>query len=153
MAEHVSVDHIGITVSDLDRAVKFYEEGLRFRKTDEFLFTAYKDGFFGESAQARTLYGVAEGSTCRLAMMVPESGDTVLELFCFSDRQPKRERCWTVPSYTHFCVRTDAFTAVCERLKAAGATFLMEPGTQPGGAYWVFLTDPEGNMIEVCGND
>ena len=80
MAELVKTDHIGITVSDLDRAVKFYEEGLHFHKTDEFLFTAYKDGFFGESAQARTLYGVAEGSTCRLAMMVPESGDTVLEL-------------------------------------------------------------------------
>ena len=149
----VKVDHIGITVRDMDKAVEFYEKGLGFRKTDEFLFTAYKDGFFGECPEARTLYAVEEGSTCRLAMMAPESGDTVLELFCFSKQNPPREREWLTPGYTHFAVFSERFTETCENLKAAGATFLMQPGVQPTGNYWVFLTDPDGNMIEVVGHD
>ena len=149
----VKVDHIGITVRDTDKAVEFYEKGLNFRKTDEFLFTAYKDGFFGECPEARTLYAVEEGSTCRLAMMAPESGDTVLELFCFSRQNSPREREWLTPGYTHFAVFSESFTKTCENLKAAGATFLMQPGVQPTGNYWVFLTDPDGNMIEVVGHD
>ena len=150
----VNMDHIGITVRDMDRAVAFYEKGLRYRKTDEFLFTAYKDGFFGECAEARTLYGVEEGSTCRLAMMVPENGEgAALELFCFSKENPPRAREWLTPGYTHFAVFSDRFSETCADLKAAGASFLMEPGTQPTGNFWVFLTDPDGNMIEVVGHD
>jgi len=145
--------HVGMTVEDLDRSVRFYEECFHFRKDAELRFTAYVDGFFGEAEDAPGLYKVAEGSTSNVAMLVSERGDMVLEIFTFSDSQPAEERGWRRPGITHIAFETDQFSALYERLQKAGAKFLMRPGVRVAdGLRWVFLQDPDGNMIELLGN-
>ncbi len=146
--------HVGISTNDMERAVRFYEEGFGFHKTVELNFTAYVDGFFGESLDSRELYGVAEGSTCRVALLEPETGDMILEIFDFSDKAEGELSCWNKPGISHFAFESDHFTELYERLKASGANFLMRPGVRVAdGLQWVFLRDPDGNMIEILGRD
>ena len=146
------VVHVGLTVSDLDRSVKFYSENFGLEKIAELCFTAYVDGFFGEAEDARELYKVAPGTTCPLVMMQRPDGGVVLELFRFTPQQEPQLIPWDRPGITHFAFETEHFDDLYKRLKANGVEFCMRPGVRlADGLNWVFLRDPDGNMIEVLG--
>jgi glyoxylase I family protein len=52
------------------------------------------------------------------------------------------------PGLRHLALTVDDFAAECQRLKAAGVTFLSEPSTK-GGNSLVFFTDPDGNILHL----
>ncbi|MEZ6122095.1 MAG: VOC family protein [Planctomycetaceae bacterium] len=50
----------------------------------------------------------------------------------------------------HFAFEVDDATAAAELLKARGITLVDDAKRRPDGAIQVFLTDPDGHVIELC---
>ena len=133
--------HIGITVSDIERSIAFYEQNFGFKLVGR---TEFDEAFF---AAAPTLYGL-EDTTCPLAILAAPGG-VQLELFQFVPQLEKEHVPWNRVGITHIALATDNVLEMCPQLRANGVTFCMEPLQRPDGGYWVFLRDPDGNMIEL----
>jgi glyoxylase I family protein len=129
----VRVDHIGLSVADLDAAEDFYRRALGFES--EFPFQLPFDEIRG-------------------VMMLHESG-LRLELFerpgatAGIQGHGPREALAT-HGYGHFALTTSALDSLYEELLAAGAGGVKEPGPSPEpGIRMAFVADPEGNLIEL----
>ena len=134
--------HVGITVSDLERSVKFYEEVFGFTCRNR---TSFDEKFLGA---APTLYRL-EDTVSNVAFMVSPNGIT-LEMFQFIPDIPKTELTpWNQPGYTHIALLTDDVPAFAEHMKKLNVDFCMEVLPRFDGGHWVFVRDPDGNMIEV----
>ena len=137
--------HIGLTVSDLDKTVHFYEKYFDFQT----VFTGeFPDGFFDAKPM---LYQLAPGTGSRIALLRSSDG-VELELFQFSEETPFRTPQWNTPSYHHICLKVDDIHAKYREMKADGVEFFFEPdvkGEPENHEFWVFLKDPDGNMIEL----
>lgn len=139
-----TIAHIGITVHDLDRSVKFY--------CDNFGFTYLRGAHFTPSffAQNHSLYQLDPQTTqCHTAVLLAPDQHVQLELFRFSDHLPAERVPWNRNGITHFAVTTTDVLALADQLKQNGVEFCMEVGTRPDGGHWVFVRDPDGNLIEV----
>ena len=146
--------HIAMTVRDLKSSVAFYETNFGFKKVADLCFTAYIDGFFGESEDARKLYGVEDGTICPVALLQLPEGGPMLELFQFTPQREKEFIPWDRAGITHFAFETKKFTRLYERLKNNKVEFCMRPGKRVAdGLNWIFLRDVDGNMIEILGTD
>jgi glyoxylase I family protein len=53
------------------------------------------------------------------------------------------------PGIRHIALRVSSFDEAYAKLKQAGVTFLMEPGTALGGGRIVSFRDPEGNELQI----
>jgi len=136
--------HIGITVTDMDKTIKFYQEHFGFELT--------RQGTFPPEfiAAAPTLYRLKEGSYSDFAFLSAPNG-VVLELFRFNELLPTEEPVWNKAGYHHVCIKVDNVPETYEKMAKAGVEFFFEPrqmGPNPG-VHWTFLKDPDGNMIEI----
>jgi len=50
----------------------------------------------------------------------------------------------------HFAFEVDDAKAAAETLKARGIELVDDAKTRPDGAVQVFLTDPDGHVVELC---
>ena len=136
--------HLGITVSDIDKFVDFY--------TKYFGFTLERRGVFPPEfiAAAPGLYRQKEGVYSDFAFLLSDNG-IALELFQFSDLLPAEDPVWNRPGYHHVCLRVKSVPEIYEVMAADGVEFYFEPRPmgQRENAYWVFLKDPDGNMMEL----
>ena len=135
-------DHIGVTVSDIEKTSEFYIKYFGFEKDYEYRFD--EEFFKKRHAQFRQPAGV----TCRVQMMRAPDG-VLLALFQFSNTEAG-EACWPRTGYNHICLRVDGLPALCERMVADGVEILMPPEirTRKDG-HWIYLKDPDGNFIEL----
>ena len=140
----IKLSHVGICVSDMERSVRFYVDGLGFTPT-----VAYEVG-----AEYGTLMEV-DGS--RVASQFLTRDGVSVELLQFlqpghtgdGSRRPMNQ-----VGLTHLCLRVDDVDAVAAAIAAAGGTVL--DGTRTtldhGGrtpADFVYCTDPDGTRIEL----
>ena len=144
MNANTAVTHIGITVTDIDKFIGFYQK--------YFGFAVKRRGVFPPEfiAAAPTLYRLEAGSYSDFAFLEAPSG-VVLELFQFNELLPTQELIWNRPCYHHICLKVDSVHETYKEMSADGVEFYFEPrqmGPNPG-AHWVFLKDPDGNMIEL----
>ena len=145
MSCDVTFLHVGLTVADFDRTAEFYEKYFGFKKTldsrvNADFFTRYKD-----------LYALPDGAEARFGFLEAGNG-FVLEIFQFSPARDFAPAVWNTPGYHHICLHTDDILGLCARMKADGVEFFFAPeprGSADSGKYWVFLKDPDGNMIEL----
>jgi catechol 2,3-dioxygenase-like lactoylglutathione lyase family enzyme len=131
------VNHVGLCVTDLDRATRFYTEAFGF-------------------AVARTL-SVPDGPAGRL-LQVPapvglravylELGGFTLELLHFDrpGNDPGRARTFTEPGLTHLSLGVADIPATCARVEALGGTVL--PDTDVSGMA-IMVRDPDGQLLEL----
>ena len=49
MKDVSEIKHVGMTVTDIPTMIEWYKTNFGFEVTFQTTFTAYKDGFFGES--------------------------------------------------------------------------------------------------------
>lgn len=129
----LALDHVGLSVGDLDAAADFYKRALGFGP--EFAFNLAPHPIRG-------------------LMMLHPSG-TRLELFEHSGSAhgiqgaPPIEALAT-RGYGHFALSAVAIEPVFEAVVDAGGTALVEPSQSPEpGVRFAFLADPEGNLIEL----
>lgn len=139
-----TVTHIGITVEDLERSVKFYCENFGFVYLRGAHFT---EPFF---AKNENLYKLLPATTeCHTAVLEAPNHGVQLELFHFSSQLTPEHMPWNRSGITHFAVTTDDVPAMAEQLRANGVEFCIEVGTRPDGGHWLFVRDPDGNLVEV----
>ena len=137
--------HIGLTVADVERTVAFYEKYFGFQV--EFAGN-FPDGFFDAKP---TLYRLAPGAGCRMAMLRSPDG-VELELFQFLDQTPFVTPQWNTPGYHHICLKVADVNETYRQMAADGVEFFFPPdykGDPANNEFWVFLKDPDGNMIEL----
>lgn len=134
------VHHAGVTVSDFEAAVRWYHEHFGFLLVTEMTLE-------GESAdQLAALYG-RTGLTVRFGFMRGRDG-SILEVFQFDPPEPASPAVWNRPGYTHVAISVSDVHGWVRRLTERGVEFVTEPQFT-AGAHWVFLRDPDGNLVEL----
>ena len=139
----VAADHTGITVSNLERSVQFWQNVLGF----EFSHAAHQKG---ELAQEIT--GV-EGAEIRLAVLKTPGGHKIelLEYLAPPDRKHADVRPCDV-GHVHVALLVDDLDAILEKIagsgwRAAGKPQTLKMGPNAGKRV-VYVRDPDGTTIE-----
>jgi catechol 2,3-dioxygenase-like lactoylglutathione lyase family enzyme len=139
----VAADHTGITVSNLERSVQFWQNVLGF----EFSHAAHQKG---ELAQEIT--GV-KGAEIKLAVLKAPGGHKIelLEYLAPADRKRANARPCDVGS-VHVALLVEDLGAVLERIavsgwKAAGKPQILKRGPNADKRV-VYVRDPDGTTIE-----
>ena len=139
----VTFSHLGICVSDLDRSLRFYCEGLGFTEAE-----SHSVG--PEFAALMELGDVAVESR------FIERDGVRIELLGFRNPPPVGDaarRPMNALGLTHLCVRVDDVDEVSAALEAVGGTVVrstrttLELGAAP--LDFVYCTDPDGVRIEL----
>jgi catechol 2,3-dioxygenase-like lactoylglutathione lyase family enzyme len=137
--------HVGLTVSDIERSVRFYCDLLGFilvkRRLADADYLGRQTGYPGVRLEVASLrLGPAMGPTLELARYVTQAG-------------PAADPATNRPGTSHLCFEVDHIQAVYESLRARGVPFRTAPvpitaGPNQGG-FGVYLSDPDGYTIEL----
>jgi catechol 2,3-dioxygenase-like lactoylglutathione lyase family enzyme len=129
--------HVGVTVTDLDRAVDFYRDTFGLDVLDRFTVS-------GEAFATGVDVPGATGSFAHL-----DGGDVRVELV---EYDPAGEPCGAdrvnQPGAKHLGLEVDDLDAFYADLDDDVET-LSDPRTTESGTAILFVRDPEGNLIEV----
>jgi lactoylglutathione lyase len=135
MAQRIAierVDHIGVRVRDLDRALEFYRvlgfELLRRAEGDDVAIVRNEHG-----VELNLVFNAdAEGPASNILMDVREK----------------------FPGYTHLALRVASIPAAIAALKANAIAVTQGPVSfGKSGQISVFIRDPDRNVIELRGRD
>jgi catechol 2,3-dioxygenase-like lactoylglutathione lyase family enzyme len=129
--------HFGVTVTDLDRAVEFYEDTFDLGTPDRFTVSgeAFADGVGVAGATGRFAHFVLDGARIELVEYDPEGVDAAATTV-------------NQPGAKHLGLAVDDLDAFYADLDPS-VTTLSEPRTTESGTRICFVRDPEGNLIEV----
>lgn len=140
--------HVGLTVSDLDRSVRFYRDTLGLEYLGEIVMEGTEtDILFGrKGCKARVAYLNGAADTCA----------PPVELIQFIDEGARREPgdLFTT-SISELCLHTDDAEAEYERLKLAGVDCLSAPQSFDfsdagfGASKAFYFRDPDGIVLEM----
>ena len=135
-----SFSHVGVTVSDFNRAVRFYWD----------VFRCPLAGVADAPAdRVRGFFGVdTPGATCKIGW-IRASGGGVIEIFEFQPQQPPHEVQWNRLGLTHFCFNVRNVWKWHEYLVSKGVECLGPPERSPRGHSLFFAKDFDGNLIEI----
>jgi catechol 2,3-dioxygenase-like lactoylglutathione lyase family enzyme len=142
------IHHLTVGVSDIERSLLFYGEGLGLRKT---LDTHVSGGSF------ERLLRLPVGSTARTVFLQGSSRVGQIELVQWStsidDQSPVRRAGSLGYTVLSFSLTRETFPRVCSQLKSVGALFWNEPEKTMLRGYGeieaCIVEDPDGNMIEL----
>jgi len=135
-----SFSHAGITVSDFNRAVRFYSD----------VFGCPLVGVADTpSDRVRTFFGVdADQPSCKIGWIrVPGGG--VLEIFEFKPYKPSEPIGWNRVGLTHIAFNVRNTRKWYDYLVSKGVTCLSPPERSPRGHTFFFAEDFDGNLIEI----
>ena len=135
-------NHVGISVTDLDRSIAFYR--------DMFGMELLGEPFVFKGPQMDEIMDIpgVEGRMCMIAR------DSMwLELFEFSNPPGKaKDPAYPVSDrgYSHFGIMVDDVQATYDKLKAAGVPIHGRLQTFAGGGIRAaYCRDPDGNVFEI----
>ena len=140
------LSHHGLCVSDLERALAFYRDGLGFAEVARLHFAdASTQRLLGlPGAQLEAVYLRRDGTTLEL-LHFPRPG-TQLGV---------GPRAMNQVGLTHLSFVVDDLDALLAKLRALGATVLEATRLdgQGKGSNAIFVTDPDGTRIELVEGD
>ncbi len=119
------IDHIAITVLDMEENIRFYRDILGMPLTDH---------FYDEHDKAQIAFLEAEG--CQIELLAP---DTWLE----EETTSEQER-----GLTHLAFLVEDIEAACQDLKTRGVSFTQDP-LESHGMKWAYFQGPEGVVLEL----
>jgi catechol 2,3-dioxygenase-like lactoylglutathione lyase family enzyme len=138
------LEHVGISVANLERSMKFYRDLLGMEvvvAVEPFKSESY-GGNYGK------ILGLT-GASGRVAVV--RKGNMQFELFEFQSPAPKRgdpQRPVCNHGITHFCIEVSNIEDVYGKLAAAGVPFHCPP-LDFGTAKATYGRDPDGNVFEL----
>jgi glyoxylase I family protein len=136
--------HVGLTVSDLDASVAFYQALLDCRLLER---------SHGSGPELETLTGIAGVQVQTADLAIPGGG--IIELVQYlapAGNQLAQER--YQPGHTHVAFVVERIEAAHERLTALGfppaapPVTIAEPGSAWDGTRVMYALDPDGRTIE-----
>lgn len=135
-----SFSHVGITVSDFNRAVRFYWE----------VFGCPLVGVAETPPErVRTFFGIAAPApSCRIGWIRVPGGAT-LEIFEFQPQQPPTAIPWNRVGLTHICFNVRDTRKWYDYLVSRGVECVTRPERSPRGHTFFFARDFDGNSIEL----
>jgi catechol 2,3-dioxygenase-like lactoylglutathione lyase family enzyme len=139
------VHHVGLTVRDLGRSIRFYQDvlGLRLlaRRVADAEYVGRQTGYPGVRLEVASFQlGPGGRPTLELAQYLSHVGDRELPAT-------------NSPGQAHLCCAVDDLCRAYEALRAQGVSFRSEPvaitaGPNRGGLV-VYMYDPDGFTIEL----
>jgi catechol 2,3-dioxygenase-like lactoylglutathione lyase family enzyme len=129
----VAVDHVGLSVADLDAAEGFYSTAFGFTRQLEFELSPHP---------------------IRGLMLTHPSGSR-LELFEHAESAPGLQAAGPIEAhatrgYNHFALAASDIDELFAAALTAGASPVIGPRPSPEpGVRFAFLADPEGNLVEL----
>lgn len=136
--------HVGMTVSDLNRTAAFYCGYFGFERLGD-------TGLFSEEfvASHRALYRQAEGASSNFCFLKAKDG-FLIELFEFHPLEAAKPAIWNRPGFHHICLKVQDISKLYDTMRADGVKFFFPPENRAQPTeHWVFLEDPDGNLIEL----
>jgi catechol 2,3-dioxygenase-like lactoylglutathione lyase family enzyme len=139
-----SPSHVGICVSDLERSLRFYCEGLGFEPAERYDL---------DSTQMEGLDRSLEvPGPIKLISQMIVSGGMKIELLAYPGHpvsgSPSTSRGFL--GLTHLSFNEDKVDSAAKRLEEYGGTILPETRSE-AGIVLLFLTDPDGTRVELMG--
>jgi len=123
----VPIRYVGIRVTDLDRSLEFYRDGLGLRERGR-----------GRMSHGGTFVGLED----------PDS-HFQLELNYYPPESPYARPYVAGEGLDHLGLDVPDARALIERLRSRGVRVAVEPWFEDG-RYWIgFVEDPDGNWVEV----
>jgi lactoylglutathione lyase len=117
------IGHVGFVVSDMERAIDFYQNKLGFQKVAEITPPGRQIVFLE----------ICKGQTIEL----------------FSGGVDRIETSAKTIGYAHLCLIIDDMAALMEEMKAKGVEIKGEPRIREDGGGTFRILDPDGNEIEM----
>lgn len=137
--------HAGVTVRDMDAALRFYVEGLGL----EIWFQSQAAG-----PNAERIWG-SPGAKAKVTFLKVPGSDAIVELFEFRDVE-RHAASSRPPDYGagHFCLFVEGIDAVHERLVGLGYHGRSETPTtitegRHAGTRVIYMIDPDGYHVEL----
>ena len=142
---------LGAVVSDLEKSVRFYTEGIGFRELKG----------FDVSADLAAAAGLTDSKplSIRVLALGDGPGATQLKLMQVAGTSPRTGDTDFIHSHTGFrylTIMVDDTTAAVERLAKLGVKPLAKsplalPESLAPGMYLTCIRDPDGNIVELLG--
>ena len=123
-----SIDHVTLVVQNLERSRRFYVDALGMREVPRPAFS-----FAGSWFQA--------GNT-QIHLILEFAGSGPAGNLLPAEKRSSRTQ--------HLAFAVADATAAAARLKELGVSLLGGPKPRPDGYMQVFVTDPDGHVIELC---
>jgi glyoxylase I family protein len=131
--------HITVRVSDIERSLAFYRDGLGLRV----IFDVKLEGAGLEAVTG------AKGSRGRMVgLLVPGAGRVAIELLGFEQPRSERPPPGRFTGYSNISLSVDDLDAAYEACAARGLKPLQKP-VEVGGVRMFFLADPDGTAVEL----
>ncbi|HIF9162886.1 TPA: VOC family protein [Photobacterium damselae] len=147
----MKMNHVGIMVGDMDKAVEFYTKALGLNV----VMSNTKVIEERETAIGRMCIAVfGEGfKGFNIAHLVTTDGIGV-ELFEMKERQKRHEVDFSRLGIFHFCLQTDDFETAIRKIEQYGGKARMDimryhPENDNKPAQMIYMEDPFGNLFEL----
>jgi glyoxylase I family protein len=136
--------HTGLTVSDLDRSLRFWRDAVGARE----VMAQEQDGGYFEAVVREP------GARVRMAHLELDPGGPRIELFEFASPAGGRHEARPADvGFAHVCLLTETLDELLERLERAGGRRFGDPVTVDrganAGARAVYVRDPDGHVVEL----
>ncbi len=122
-------DHFAFQVADLDRAIAFYTDVLGMRLMFRELDLEHREAF---------AFLELDGGNLELLQSLDET----------SEPRPPEARVPVSPYCPHLAIGTACLAEVVANLETKGVPLLKGPLEIPGKVKWLYLADPDQNVIE-----
>ncbi|GBQ26796.1 VOC family protein [Gluconacetobacter azotocaptans] len=144
------IDHVGVTVPDIDDALRFLERAFGAVP----LYRNVTPDHPQKGPETEKILGLAAGTVVREMCMVALGNGPCIELF---EMHGPDQRSAVRPcdfGVQHFAVYVDDIEAGCRRFTEAGGTLLTEPQKQPSleegpGNFFCYGQTPWGMIVEL----
>ncbi|PMH45461.1 glyoxalase [Vibrio sp. 10N.286.49.B3] len=147
----MKMNHVGIMVGDMDKAVEFYTKALGL----DIVMGNTKVTEERETAIGRMCIAVfGEGfKGFNIAHLLTKDG-IGFELFEMKERQERHEVDFSRIGIFHFCLQTDDFEATIANVEKFGGKARMDimryhPEDDSKLAQMIYMEDPFGNLFEL----
>ncbi|MGE0393825.1 MAG: VOC family protein, partial [Vicinamibacterales bacterium] len=135
-----SFSHVGLTVRDFNRTVKFYWE----------IFGCPLVGVSDTPPERiRSFFGVDAPAPSLKIGWIRVPGGGVLEIFHFEPQRPSVEIPWNQVGLTHFSLNVRNLQKWYDYLVSKGVEVVSRPERSPRGHSFFFAKDCDGNLIEL----
>lgn len=148
-----AIDHVGITVPNLEEAARFFIEA--FGAETIFKMDSHRDTSDPEvRAQEQAKLGTRRTAWWTRTLVLRLGDGPSIELFEYEDAERLPPPTASDFGIQHFGIYVDDIDRACERVVAAGGALLDGPTLLPAleggeGNKWIYTVAPWGGIIEI----